>query len=340
MIHGSLATMGLPDLLQWADAARATGVLSVERDGDRTWVAVSNRNVVAASASPSRPVSAPAVTPGTEEVDAEPNETTLALEHLFDQFLDPNGEFEFHRDSAPPPGGVALDMAVGELLMESLRLLDEWPRLDASYDNDSSRLSGREPAESTPLSPVQQAVLACARANLSLSAARMRLGLSRPALLRRVDELRALGYVEVEGVPGGQDLSARLVTQAKRLLDARQFDEAAHVFGALLATDPSAVRVRQLLEEAEREKILWLRERIPAASVPKVGPRGADRELMTFSERSVFDQINGRWDVGVIVLMSPLRETETLKSIEKLVRVGLVTLSPPSQAPRPHNVSP
>jgi hypothetical protein len=120
----------------------------------------------------------------------------------------------------------------------------------------------------------------------------MRLGLSRPALLRRVDELSTLGHIEVDGVSGGEDLTARLVSRAKRLRSAR----------------------RRCGSESES------RRRPSLASV-----RGS-RGLLTLAERAVLDRANGRWDVGVIVLMSPLRETETLKSIEKLARVGLIRL--------------
>jgi DNA-binding Lrp family transcriptional regulator len=266
---------------------------------------------------------------GSPADDLHIDEVTLSLEHLYDQFLDPHGRFTFERD-VEFPEGVALDMTIGELLMESLRLLDEWPRINEAYANDSSRLSPHEPEATSPLTPAQQAVLLCARGGLSLSDARMRLGISRPALLRRVDELRALGYIEVGGVPGGEDLSARLIGQARRLLEAEQFDEAAHVFGALLATDPSAASVRRLLEEAEREQLAFLRHRVPAASIPVQNSRVLDRTMLTLSERAVLDRVNGRWDVGVIVLMSPLRETETLKSIQKLVRIGLLRLALPA----------
>ena len=154
----------------------------------------------------------------------------------------------------------------------------------------------------------------------------MCLGLSRPALLRHVDALRALGIVGVEGVPGGEDLGARLVAQAQRLLEARQFDEATHVLGSLLATDPSAASLRRKLEDAQREHLSWLRSRVSATSVPLRRERTFDPGLLTSNERSVLERVNGRWDVGVLVMMSPLRETETLKTLDKLARLGLLDL--------------
>jgi DNA-binding Lrp family transcriptional regulator len=188
------------------------------------------------------------------------------------------------------------------------------------------------PALATPESPseltaVQQAVLRCVRRNQTLAEIRMTIGLSRPALLRRLDELRALGYVSVEGAPSRGDLSGRLVSQAKKLMKEKQFDEAAHVFGALLSSDPTARSVRALLREAEREQVLWLYDEIPAHSVPKLIRKDLDRRTLTHADRELLDRINGVWDVAVLVLSSPLREVETLKTLRKLRRLRAIELT-------------
>ncbi len=47
---------------------------------------------------------------------------------------------------------------------------------------------------------------------------------------------------------------------------------------------------------------------------------------LTFTDREVAARVNGSWDVASIALSCPLREVETLKSIRKLVRLGLIDL--------------
>jgi DNA-binding Lrp family transcriptional regulator len=333
MIRGELSTMTLADLLQWVDASRLTGVLRLERDGDTSWLALRERTIVGAGSPPNRPVTVPTRVPTLSADEASLDESTLATEHLHDQFLDSSGTFVFEPDAALPNDGVSLDLSIAELLMESLRLLDEWNRIDTDYSNDSSRLTALGPLTEKSTGRVQRAIYACAKNGLSVSETRLRLGLSRPATLRRIDELRALGYLRVDGVPGGEDLGARLLLQAKVLLDARQFDEAAHVFGALLSTDPSATHVRRLLVEAEREHVEYLRARIPTSDLVIRTKRKVDPGQLTASERSVLDRINGRWDVGIIVMVSPLRETETLKCLAKLHRLGAIAFTAPAPEP-------
>jgi hypothetical protein len=211
--------------------------------------------------------------------------------------------------------------------MESMRLLDEWPRLDRAYPEDSMRPAVTTPEAPSELTVVQEAVLRSVRRNQTLAETRMTLGLSRPALLRRLDELRVLGYVTVDGAPSAGDLSGRLVSQAQKLMKEKQFDEAAHVFGALLSSDPTALPVRALLREAEREHVLWLYDEIPAHSVPKLVRKDLDRRTLTHADRELLDRINGVWDVAVLVLSSPLREVETLKTLRKLCRLRAIELT-------------
>ena len=51
----------------------------------------------------------------------------------------------------------------------------------------------------------------------------------------------------------------------------------------------------------------------------------AGRRLSS-ADREVATRVNGAWDVASIALSCPLREVETLKTIRKLLRLGLVDL--------------
>ena len=56
------------------------------------------------------------------------------------------------------------------------------------------------------------------------------------------------------------------------------------------------------------------------------GPSGRASRRLTPTDREVASRVNGRWDVASIALACPLREVETLKSLRKLARLGLVEL--------------
>lgn len=325
VISGDLTTMSLADFLQWADATRVAGVLVLERHSDHVWLQLERRLVVSASQSPTRPVALldlPNPGAGPEPLDA----ATLAVEHLYDQFLDSDGSFRFRPGEERSRSGIAVELSLPQLMMEGMRLLDEWPRLNEAYASDAQRLKVVNSTATIHLTPMQRALLHCAERQLTLSQARMLLGLSRPALLRHTDELRALGFIEVEGATGDADLATRLVGQAQKLLREKQFDEAGHVFAALLTTDPTATAARHLLRQAEREHILWLYEEIPPHTIPVITSRNVDRRTLTHADREVLERINDRWDVSVLVLICPLREVETMKSLRKLLRLRAIDL--------------
>jgi DNA-binding Lrp family transcriptional regulator len=248
----------------------------------------------------------------------------ITVEHLYDQFLDLEGRFRFD-PTGVVQGGLPLDIALAELLMEGMRLLDEWPRIEAQFPSEGGRLELAGAVHPAP-TVLQRTLLECAGRGLTLSETRWALGLSRPAVLRRVYELVAAGCLAVKGAQAQEDLSVKLISQARALLKQQQFDEAAHVFSALLASDPSAASVRNLLASAERQQLEWLRSEVPSQAVPLRIRPDADISLLTHADREVLARVNGRWDVGVVALLSPLRETETLKSLRKLRKLRLVEL--------------
>jgi hypothetical protein len=224
---------------------------------------------------------------------------------------------------------VPLDLGVGQMTLEGMRRLDEWPELDQRYPSEAALLNAD--GADRGRTPAQRALLDAARRRLSIAEARLALHLSRPAALRRIEVLRELGLAHVEGVAPRADPVSALVDQAQQLVVERQFDEAAIVFKSLLAADPSDRRVRNLLRESEREQVATLYEELSPVAVPVLlaGPASLESPAgrrLGFSDREVAARVNGSWDVASIALSSPLREVETLKSIRKLVRLGLVDL--------------
>lgn len=330
MLQGDLATLPLPDLFQWVDAARRSGVVEIEPgDGPPFWVEVRERRVVRAARPPGHEGLA-GLSGWALPASAESLWPEAAHDRLVDLFLDSGaGRFSFAEDAGGFEGGVALDLPLGQLALEGLRRLDEWPRLDRTYPSEAALLhaDGAGPART----PGLDAVLEAARRRLSLAEARLALQLSRPALLRRVEVLREAGLAHVEGAAAQADPIARLIDQAQALVRERQFDEAAHVFKSLLAADPSDRRVRHLLREAEREQLAALYEELSPMAVPVLlgGPASLDSPAarrLGPTDREVAERVNGRWDVASIALACPLREVETLKSLRKLSRLGLVDL--------------
>lgn len=328
MLQGDLATMSLADVLQWADAISTAGVLTLERGSVHFWCRIESRYVVRVELAGAQ-VALPSVQASAiEGLGLEPR--VLARERLYDQFLDSGERFRFEPDAENPDVGLELRLSLQQLVMEGLRILDEWPRLRAAYPADQARLeaTGAVLVIEDP-SVIHRAVLTCAERGLTLSQARIALGLSRPALLRAVDELRAAGSLVVESAPSGIDLMTQLTDQASALIRARQFDEAQLVLRALLTTDPSSTRVKELLREADLLHVQALYTELTRDAVVHEGNALDAGATLSATERAVLDTVNGRWDVTTLVLASQRRELETLKALRRLWRQGLVQLHRP-----------
>lgn len=323
MLTGDLSTMALADVLQWADATRARALIRVERsEGMSAWLVAHERVVIRAS---------PPLAHGKLAADGTPESPGPGLraatrEALLDLFLWSAGRFELREGGEPPGPSVELEMPIQFLVMEGLRLLDEQARIDATYPDDSARLAATD-REALELGTVKSAIHQLAQSAPALGEARLVLGLSRPALLRNVEELRVRGLVEVEGIAHGPDVGGTLLDQAQLLLAERQFAEAAHVFRTLLASDPSDSRARRLLQEAERLEVEAAYELFSPTDVVTVAD-DPKRYRLSGADLAVLDCLTRPRSVAVLVLVSPLREVETLKSLERLLGKGVITVEP------------
>lgn len=316
--------MPLTDLLQWVDAARKDVVVEISKENiPRAWFVASDRQIIRTVVTGGRGVLAG---DGTPEVPG-PGLRAVAIEGLLDLFLEVDGEFTL-RDGLDGPGpGVSVGVHLGFLVMEGLRQLDEWPRIVAEYPNEGARLRATGDAGGAELSIVQSAIHEAATEGTTLGELRIVLGISRHALLRRVDELRGIGLIEVEGAAQGErDLPSRLIEQATALVRERQYSEAAHVMRSLLASTPNDAHLRRLLEETERQHVSACYEQIAKTDVVRLTTRG-ESTPHTGSDQAIIEALTRKpRSVMGLVLISPLRELETLVGLVRLIKKGHVEL--------------
>jgi hypothetical protein len=313
--------MPLEELLQWLDQSSRTGVVTIFRpDGYETWIGVRDRHAVAAST---------AVLEGALSGGGDAERAAAALEGVLDLFLVSGARFGFEPRPTVPSGGVALDQPLGFLVMEGLRHLDEWPQLDATYPDEGASLRREQPGEAS--TPVGDAILRLTDLGLSLGEARLRLGLSRAAMLRRVNELTQRGLASVDGSTVGVDPVAAMLVQATTLLGEGQYAEASLVFRSLLASDPLDSRARQLLTRTERLEVQALSRVLPPDALVRRAKAGA----VTGQPARVLELVGDGRPVVYLVAASPLREVETLRTLSQLVKTGHVRLDTGASRPRP-----
>ncbi|MFK7989698.1 MAG: DUF4388 domain-containing protein [Sandaracinaceae bacterium] len=323
MLRGDFETMALADVLQWVDATNGRVLIDIETaGGHRSWIVADKRMVVGTSPPPKQGRLA------AQETAAGPGPArrAVALARLLDLFLASSGSFSLHAEGSEgfqvPEGTVPLDVPVAFLLMEGLRLLDEWPAVRDAYPQDDARLAATDrPVGEVSLDPIDEGIRRLAEQAPALGEARLVLGLSRPTLLRRVHRLRNRGLVDVEGTPHGPDVEASIVDQAELLMRQEQYAEAAHVFRTLLASNPTDGRVAALLAESERLFIQDCYRQYGVTDILSVSD-GVERERLQGTSQVIVDCLARPRALAVLVLVSPLRELETLSTVLRLIRRG------------------
>jgi len=351
--HGDFSSYPLPELLQWLDSSRKTGALQVQWDAGERKVFLLTGQIVATAApglwehlaraleqggmaSGQRVLTALRTNKGTTQtLDVAPEVEQLIRELASDELIGSIADLtqvqggRFHWTEDPDRGNdewVPLSVPLRHLLFESLRWVDELPDIERALPHDTMTVLGSHHAMSgQPV--VQRAILHACQTHgpLNLGRLRLLLGVQRGLVLRAVHELWRARKVQVEGtVELEPDPVADMLEKGAILLKERQFEAASMVFSALLISDPSDRRVREFLRMVEREHVASLYRELPPVTV--LDPVDDPEALAALrpEERQIAAMVNGRWDVSAIVLAGQLRELDTLKTLFKLRRMGLI----------------
>jgi hypothetical protein len=177
---------------------------------------------------------------------------------------------------------------------------------------------------------LQRIVMHLARRDpgMTLSRLWLSLGLSRGVVTRAVYDLLRASRLSIDG--GGPlevDPIADMLEKGAVLLREHQFDAAGLVFTTLLQRDPSDRRVREFARLAEREHVAALYRELTPMSTFVVTSDPAAMTGLRPEERNLIGQLHSGWDVSSVVLASSQRELDTLKSLTRLVRMGVLALS-------------
>ncbi len=355
--HGDLFSFPLPELLQWLDSSRKTGTLQLTWEAGERKLFLLSGQVVATSSqglreriarllSLSRLARGETVLAAFEDLQGSNDFNAaflargldprmplqLARDELngavVDLVMAQNGHFHWTEDA--DRGGdewAPVDIGLRELLFEALRWIDEQPEVDRALPLDSMSVRSLvKPAPDQGL--LHRIILTLCENGQNLGRLRLAMGVSRTATIRRVYDLLRLKWVRVDGAPEIEiDPVADMLEKGSVLVRERQFEAAGLVFSALLASDPADRRVREFARMVEREHVASLYRELPPIMVPLLIEDAESLSLLRPEERHIAGMVNGRWDVSTIILASQSRELDTLKSLYKLRRMGLIRSS-------------
>lgn len=344
--HGDLSSYPLPDLLQWLDSSRKTGALQLTWDAGQRKVFLLTGQIVATAAPGLWERLARVMEQGNEapggrvmallkrgqsiEPSVDISVRQLASEDLIGALCDltqaQGGRFHWTED--PDRGEdewVSLEMPLRHALFESLQRVDEMADVERAFPHD--HLLVRAGQGTAPSAALHRIVwhLAMRDEEMTLSRIWLTLGLSRGVVTRAVFDLMRANRVVVEGAREiAADPIADMLEKGAVLLRERQFDAAGLVFATLLQRDPSDRRVRDFARMVEREHVASLYREVPPVTVFDVVADASAMATLRPEERNLVGQLQSGWDVSAVVLASPQRELDTLKSIVRLRRIGVL----------------
>jgi len=272
-----------------------------------------------------------------------------AEEEIYDIFLWNDGEFYFVDDELPQMEMIPLQVDVTGIIMEGTRRVDEWARIRETIPNEGVIPQLLKEVDYTDLEEVEEPIVRAIDgkrtiADLVLESRSSAFTVSstvsalvRHGFARLVDpttqKLKKLTEEQLVSLPPAEfnedDEILSLLNGAQRALRSRDFEKTQRLLRAAQNLDPNHAKIRTAIKGAETVILGELRNQgLIETKVPKVAKALEEITQMNFSpnEGFILSRINGQWDIGSLIKISPIRETDAMLIFHKLWRDGIIAL--------------
>lgn len=270
-----------------------------------------------------------------------------AEEEIYDVFLWQEGEFHFIDNELPQMEMIPLRVDVTGIIMEGTRRVDEWPRIRELIPNDSfipfvqARIESEEEfdeAETTVIDSINgtrtiaQVVLESRSSSFLVCSTLY--PLIRGGFVRLLESAteRTEAPAEAPFPPPGfseSDEIMSMLTAAQNALKSKDYDKTQRLLKAAQNLDPNHPKVRSAIKGAEAVIMAELRNQgIHDSKVPKIIKELEEITKMNFTPNEGFmlSRINGTWDIGSLIKISPIREADALMIFYRLYKDGIISL--------------
>jgi hypothetical protein len=269
-----------------------------------------------------------------------------AEEEIYDVFLWQEGEFHFIDNELPQMEMVPLKVDVTGIIMEGTRRVDEWPRIREVIPSDAFIPVKQKPIEvdeefdevqTTIVDSIDgkrtiaEIVLESRSASFVVNSTIVPLIRGGFVALRDVSADRAAAVVEepmlpTAGFSESEEINTML-TAAQNALRNKDFEKTQRLLKAAQNLDPNHPKVRSAIKGAEAVIMGELRAQgIHDSKIPRVTRSLDEITTMNFTPNEGFmlSRINGTWDIGSLIKISPIREADALMIFYKLWKDGII----------------
>lgn len=274
-----------------------------------------------------------------------------AEEEIYDIFLWNDGDFFFVDDELPQMEMIPLQVDVTGIIMEGTRRVDEWARIRETIPNEAVIPMLLTEVDYTDLEEVEEPIVRAIDGRRSIAelilesrssaftvsstvSALVRHGFARlldPSTqkMKKIVEEAILTPKPVASEFNEDDEILSLLNGAQNALRQRDFEKTQRLLRAAQNLDPNHPKIRSAIKGAETVILGELRgQGLADNKVPKVAKALEEITQMNFSpnEGFILSRINGTWDIGSLIKISPIRETDAMLIFYKLWRDGIIAL--------------
>lgn len=274
-----------------------------------------------------------------------------AEEEIYDIFLWNDGDFYFVDDELPQMEMIPLQVDVTGIIMEGTRRVDEWARIRETIPNEAVIPQLLKEVDYTDLEEVEEPIVRAidgkrtiAELVLESRSSAFTVSSTVSALVRHgfaklvdptTSKMRAIVEEQVPAAPvippefNEDDEIISLLSAAQAALRNRDYEKTQRLLRAAQNLDPNHPKIRTAIKGAETVILGELRHQgLLENKVPKVAKALEEITQMNFSpnEGFILSRINGQWDIGSLIKISPIRETDAMLIFHKLWRDGIIAL--------------
>jgi hypothetical protein len=263
-----------------------------------------------------------------------------AEEEIYDIFLWNEGEFSFADGELPEMEMIPLDIDIAAIIMEGTRRVDEWRRIRELVPTRAMIPVIERPIDLSALREVQRTILQAVNGRRAVEdiilesrssyfvVAKTIYDFVRGGSMRMIEPDTAAQQRVLPDVFLDSDAEVTsLLSRAHTALRTSEYEKSLRLLKAAMNLDPENGKIRSALKGAETLILGELKkEGINSSKVPRLVKPLEEISTMNFTPNEGFllSRINGSWDLGSIVKVSPMREIDAMLIFYKLGKQGVV----------------
>ena len=267
-----------------------------------------------------------------------------AEEEIYDIFLWSEGDFHFVDDQLPTMEMIPLMVDVTGLIMEGTRRVDEWARIREVLPNELLVPLMVKPVQVEQMEDVEKTVVSAIDGKRSVAEIVLESRSSSFKVSSTICELVRNGFATLSD-PSRQQPAAvttelppfedfreddeilSLLARAQQSMREHDYEKAQRMLKAAENLDPNHARVRNAIKGAEAAILSDLRRQgMTEVKIPRVIKPIEEITQMNFSpnEGFILSRINGQWDLGSLIKISPIREPDAMLIFYKLWKTEII----------------